>query len=134
MWGINAEPISRATHNAATLQLLIRSTQAMRSLNFVLPIILGLAAPTFAQTPAPSAAQSAQRERMKSCNVDAGSQKLAGSARKGFMADCLAGKTATPAKELTPQQAKMKSCNADASAKSLKGSERRTFMSTCLKG
>lgn len=106
----------------------------MRSLTFALPIILGLVVPSLAQAPTPSAAQSAQRERMKSCNVDAGSQKLAGSARKGFMADCLAGKAATPAKELTPQQAKMKSCNADASAKSLKGTERKTFMSTCLKG
>jgi hypothetical protein len=71
---------------------------------------------------------------MKSCNLDAGTQKLTGTARKGFMADCLAGKSAAPAKELTPQQAKMKSCNADASAKSLKGAERKAFMSTCLKG
>nr|WP_313901440.1 PsiF family protein [Methylobacterium sp. J-070] len=87
-----------------------------------------------AQTPAPSEAQAAQRDRMKSCNVDAGTQKLTGSARKSFMAGCLAGKSAAPAKELTPQQAKMKSCNADASAKSLKGAERKAFMSTCLKG
>lgn len=51
---------------------------------------------------------------MKSCNVDAGTQKLAGDARKTFMADCVAGRaTAAPEKELTPQQAKMKSCNAD---------------------
>lgn len=71
---------------------------------------------------------------MKSCNVDAGTQKLTGAARKDFMADCLAGKTAAPAKDLTPQQAKMKSCNTDASAKSLKGAERKAFMSTCLKG
>jgi hypothetical protein len=106
----------------------------MRSVNFVLPIALCFAVPALAQAPALSAAQSAQRERMKSCNVDAGSQKLAGSARKSFMADCLAGKAVTPAKALTPQQAKMKSCNSDASAKSLKGAERRTFMSACLKG
>lgn len=106
----------------------------MRTLTLVLPIVLGLASPAFAQAPAPSAAQSAQRDRMTSCNADAGSQKLAGGARKGFMADCLAGKTAVPAKELTPQQAKMKSCNADASAKSLKGAARKSFMSACLKG
>ncbi|WCS28831.1 PsiF family protein (plasmid) [Methylobacterium sp. NMS14P] len=87
-----------------------------------------------AQAPAPSAAQTAQRDRMKSCNVDAGTQRLSGAARKSFMADCLAGKSAAPAKELTPQQAKMKNCNADASAKSLKGTERKAFMSTCLKG
>ena len=106
----------------------------MRSLSLVLPLVLSLATPAFAQTPASSAAQAAQRDRMKSCNADAGSQKLAGSARRGFMSDCLAGKAAAPAKELTPQQAKMKSCNVDASAKSLKGAERRSFMSTCLKG
>ncbi|MCJ2111961.1 PsiF family protein [Methylobacterium sp. E-025] len=104
----------------------------MRSTALVLPIVLSFAVPAVAQTP--SAAQAAQRDRMKSCNADAGSQKLAGSARKGFMSDCLAGKAAAPAKELTPQQAKMKSCNVDASAKSLKGAERRSFMSTCLKG
>lgn len=106
----------------------------MRALSLVLPLTFCLAFPALAQSPAPSAAQSAQRDRMKSCNVDAGTQKLSGDARKSFMADCLAGKSAAPTKELTPQQAKMKSCNADASAKSLKGAERKTFMSTCLKG
>ncbi len=106
----------------------------MRSLSLILPLTMCLAAPAFAQSPAPSAAQTAQRDRMKTCNTDAGTQKLAGDARKSFMADCLAGKSAAPAKELTPQQAKMKSCNADASAKSLKGAERKSFMSTCLKG
>lgn len=106
----------------------------MRVLGTLL-LITSFCAPALAQSPAPSAAQTAQRERMKSCNVDAGTQKLAGDARKSFMADCLAGKSASaPEKQLTPQQAKMKSCNADASAKSLKGAERKTFMSTCLKG
>ncbi len=98
-------------------------------------ILVALSVPANAQTQAPSAAQAAQRERMTSCNADAGTRKLAGDARKSFMSDCLAGKaTASPDKELTPQQAKMKSCNADASAKSLKGADRKTFMSTCLKG
>jgi hypothetical protein len=98
-------------------------------------VITTLTVPALAQSPAPSAAQTAQRDRMKTCNVDAGTQKLAGEARKSFMADCLAGKSAAaPEKQLTPQQAKMKSCNADASAKSLKGAERKSFMSTCLKG
>ncbi|TXM94667.1 PsiF family protein [Methylobacterium sp. WL116] len=113
---------------------LSRSTLPLRSLSLVLPIVLSLAVPAISQTPAPSAAQAAQRDRMKSCNADAGSQKLAGSAREGFMSDCLAGKAAAPAKDLTPQQAKMKSCNVDASAKSLKGAERKSFMTTCLKG
>ena len=94
-----------------------------------------LSVPALAQSPAPSAAQTAQRDRMKTCNVDAASQKLTGDARKSFMADCLAGKNvSTPEKQLTPQQVKMKTCNADASAKSLKGAARRSFMSTCLKG
>lgn len=100
-----------------------------------LVVITMLTVPAMAQSPAPSAAQTVQRDRMKTCNVDAGTQKLTGGARKSFMADCLAGKSAAaPEKQLTPQQAKMKSCNADASAKSLKGAERRSFMSTCLKG
>jgi hypothetical protein len=100
-----------------------------------LTLLVALSGPALAQAPAPSAAQSAQRDRMKTCNTDAGTQKLSGDARKSFMADCLSGKTAsTPEKQLTPQQAKMKSCNADASAKSLKGAERKSFMSTCLKG
>lgn len=107
----------------------------MRASLLTCPILVALFLPAAAQAPAPSAAQSAQRDRMKSCNADAGAQKLAGDARKGFMADCLAGKsTAAPDKELTPQQARMKSCNADASAKGLKGADRKTFMSTCLKG
>ncbi len=98
-------------------------------------VITTLTVPAMAQSPAPSAAQTAQRDRMKTCNVDAGTQKLTGNSRKSFMAGCLAGKSAAaPEKQLTSQQAKMKSCNADASAKSLKGAERRRFMSTCLKG
>lgn len=97
------------------------------------------AAPTLAQAPAgaaPTGPQAAQRERMTNCNATAGSQKLAGQARKTFMADCLAGQASAPtaAKPLTAQQAKMQTCNADASAKTLKGKERRAFMSTCLKG
>ncbi|ACL56563.1 PsiF repeat protein [Methylobacterium nodulans ORS 2060] len=107
----------------------------MRSLGFALPLIVLLSAPGLAQAPAPSAAQTARRERMKSCNADAGAQKLTGDARKSFMADCLAGKSATgPAKALTPQQEKMKTCNAEATSKSLKGKDRQAFMSTCLKG
>ena len=98
---------------------------------FVLLIVLS--SPALAQ--APSAAQTAQRDRMKTCNADAGTQKLAGDTRKSFMTECLAGKSAAaPEKPLTAQQAKMKSCNADASAKGLKGTERKSFMSTCLKG
>ena len=35
--------------------------------------------------------QNAQQERMKSCNTQAGAQKLAGDARKTFMSSCLKG-------------------------------------------
>jgi hypothetical protein len=98
-------------------------------------LIRSIVLPETAQAPAPSAAQAAQRDWMKSCNADAGMQKLAGDARKSFMADGLAGKTtAAPETGLTPQQAKMKSCNADSSAKSLKGADRKAFLNTCLKG
>lgn len=88
----------------------------MRTLALTSALVFACTVSVRAQAPAPSAAQTAQRDRMKSCNVDAGTQRLSGAARKSFMADCLAGKSAAPAKELTPQQMKMKSCNADASA------------------
>ncbi|MFO1400447.1 MAG: PsiF family protein [Steroidobacteraceae bacterium] len=73
----------------------------------------------------------AQQERMKSCNADAGAQHLAGAARQGYMKACLGGKTAAPAAS-TPQE-RMKACNAEAGGKGLKGTDRRTFMSACLK-
>ena len=109
----------------------------MRRLTLTTTLLVALCSGALAQAPGappPSAGQTAQRDRMKTCNADAGSRKLKGADRKGFMADCLAGKSASPARELTPQQAKMKSCNADASAKSLKGAARTSFMSGCLKG
>ena len=72
-----------------------------------------------------------QQELMKTCNAQAGNQKLTGDARKSFMSDCLSGK-ASPT--LTPQQELMKSCNAQATTQKLKGDARKQFMSTCLKG
>jgi hypothetical protein len=78
---------------------------------------------------APSAKQAAQRERMKSCNAEAGERK--GDERKKFMSSCLSGETGA---KPTAQQQKMKDCNREASAKQLKGDERKKFMSTCLKG
>ena len=82
----------------------------------------------FAQTP--------QQERMKSCNAQAGTQKLAGDARKSFMSDCLSGKPAAATPAATPQtpQERMKSCNTQASSKKITGDERKTFMSSCLHG
>lgn len=83
---------------------------------------------------APSAAQQAQQEKMKSCNADAGNQELKGDERKKFMSECLSSKPApaTPAAPAT-QQDKMKSCNAEAGSKALAGDERKKFMSECLK-
>jgi hypothetical protein len=72
-----------------------------------------------------------QQELMKTCNTQAGSQKLTGDARKSFMSNCLSGKASTT---LTPQQELMKSCNAQAATQKLKGDPRKQFMSTCLKG
>src|SRR5262245_29929550 len=64
----------------------------------------------------------AQQERMKECNTQAGDKK--GDERKAFMSACL--KADAP----MSQQDKMKKCNADATASSLKGDERKAFMST----
>ena len=92
-------------------------------------LLAGVALPHhgFAQTP--------QQERMKSCNAQAGTQKLAGDARKSFMSDCLSGKpAATPAAAPQTPQEPMKSCNTQATAQKITGDERKTFMSTCLRG
>ena len=77
-------------------------------------------------------AETAQQNRMKICNDDAGKQQLAGDARKAFMSSCLSG-GAKPA-AVTPQQQRMKDCNAEAATKELKGDARKTFMSSCLSG
>ena len=77
---------------------------------------------------APSPAQLAQQEKMKSCNAEAGQKELKGDERKKFMSECIGAKSA-PA----TQQNKMKSCNAEAGTKALKGDERKQFMKECLK-
>jgi len=41
----------------------------------------------------PAYALTAQQELMKTCNAQAGNQKLTGDARKSRMSDCLSGKT-----------------------------------------
>ena len=87
---------------------------------------------------APSTAQLAQQEKMKTCNKEASAKALKGDERKAFMKTCLSGKTsttpatATAATKVT-QQDKMKACNKDAKEKALKGDERKKFMSECLK-
>jgi len=80
-----------------------------------------------AQAPAATAekAPTAQQDKMKTCNAQAGDRK--GDTRKVFMKQCLSAHKPT-------QQDKMKTCNADANAGSLKGDERKAFMKTCLSG
>jgi uncharacterized protein HemX len=73
--------------------------------------------------------QTAQQERMKSCNAQASKKEMKGDERKAFMSKCLKGDANQP----TAQQEKMKTCNAQASKKDLKGDERQAFMSKCLK-
>ena len=80
------------------------------------------------------AANTAQQEKMTTCNADATAKSLKGDERKAFMSTCLkATPAANDAKALTPQQQKMKTCNADAATKALTGDARKTFMSDCLK-
>ena len=69
----------------------------------------------------------AQQERMKTCNAQAGDQHLKGDERQDFMSSCLKGEDH---KELTAQQEKMKDCNVKAA--DMKGDDRKKFMSTCL--
>ena len=71
--------------------------------------------------------QTAQQERMKSCNAQASKKELKGDERKAFMSDCLKADN-----KQTAQQQKMKDCNAQASRKDMKGDERKAFMSKCL--
>jgi hypothetical protein len=77
--------------------------------------------------------QTAQQDKMKTCNAQAKTQSLSGDARKSFMKTCLSDQPAAGPK-LNSQQQKMKQCNADAKSKGLTGADRKTFMSTCLKG
>ncbi|QOQ73965.1 phosphate starvation-inducible protein PsiF [Pseudomonas poae] len=82
---------------------------------------------------AATAAQTAQQQKMTTCNAEA--KGKTGDERKTFMSTCLkAAPAANDAKTLTPQQQKMKDCNATAKTKALTGDARKIFMSTCLKG
>jgi psiF repeat-containing protein len=91
-------------------------------------VALGLFTATgaYAQQQGPTA----QQQRMKDCNTQAGKQNLKGDERKSFMSSCLKGDKP----QLTAQQEKMKSCNKEAGNQKLKGDERKKFMSQCLKG
>lgn len=76
-------------------------------------------------------ADNMQQSKMKTCNANAATQKLAGDDRKAYMKTCLSAKPAA-ASTGNSQQQKMKTCNADATAKKLTGADRKTYMKTCL--
>ncbi|MCU1725388.1 PsiF family protein [Pseudomonas sp. 7P_10.2_Bac1] len=76
-----------------------------------------------------SFADTAQQNKMTTCNADASAKALKGDERKAFMSNCL---KAAPAAATTPQE-RMKNCNATATTQALKGDARKTFMSDCLK-
>jgi hypothetical protein len=80
----------------------------------------------------PAFADTAQQDKMKDCNAQAGKKELKGDERKAFMKSCLSTKPAMEEKKLTPQQQKMKDCNAEAGSKQLMGDDRKKFMKTCL--
>ena len=92
---------------------------------------------------APSPAQQAHREKMKSCSAEAKAKALKGEERKKFMSKCLKGKTTSAELGIAEladagpvqkdQQDKKKSCSAEAKTKGFKGEERKKFMSECLK-
>src|ERR1700737_4365456 len=77
--------------------------------------------------------QTAQQDKMKTCNAQAKTQSLSGDARKSFMKSCLSTEAAAGPK-LNSQQQTMKQCNADAKAKGLSSTDRTKLMSSCLTG
>ena len=77
-------------------------------------------------------AETAQQQKMTTCNADATAKGLKGDARQTFMKTCLSHEGAPAAATGNSQQEKMKTCNADATAKALKGADRQAFMKTCL--
>jgi uncharacterized membrane protein len=98
----------------------------MKHLISITSLAVGLLVSPFAM----AEGNTAQQDKMKTCNADAKAKSLAGEERKAFMKTCLSNK----ADGAKTQQEKMKTCNADAKTKALKGDERKAFMSTCLKG
>lgn len=75
------------------------------------------------------AAETAQQEKMTTCNADAKTNALTGDARKAFMKKCLSGQPAAATeKKGNSQQEKMKTCNAQAP----KGDAHAAFMRECL--
>lgn len=85
----------------------------------------------------PSAAQKAQREKMKTCNAEAKEKALKGDERKTFMKECLSsGKSdkrdAAAKQAKADEKAKTKACQQEAKAQSLKGDARKAYISECV--
>lgn len=97
------------------------------AVSFVLAIGTAFAADEKADKPKkePSAAQKAQRERMKDCNAKAAGQ--AGDERKAFMKQCLSGGR-------KPAAAGPAGCEERANAKKLHGAARASFVKSCQAG
>ncbi len=96
--------------------------------------VLGSTSPaSHAQQPTGSTPD-AQQQRMKSCNTEASSRKLAGDARKTFMSDCVSGKATAGSGASTgnSRQDRMLFCNFQASDRHLTSQARKTFVSNCL--
>ncbi|CAG9163449.1 PsiF family protein [Cupriavidus pinatubonensis] len=70
-------------------------------------------------------APTAQQQKMKDCNEQAGDKK--GDDRKAFMKQCLSAKGVQPTKT---QQEKMSACSKEGKGK--KGDDYKTFMKECL--
>jgi hypothetical protein len=101
----------------------------MRFLSPVLAAVLLLSPAAAVQAQQPT---NSQQDRMKSCNSQASSSNLTGSARSTFMSNCLSG-SSTSASGSSTQQEKMKSCNSQATTQGLAGNARQSFLSSCLK-
>lgn len=96
----------------------------------VTPLLASVAFAQSASAPAAPAkdaakAPTAQQEKMKTCNTQAGDKK--GDERKAFMKECLSAKSdATP----KTQQEKMSACSKEGKGK--KGDEYKAYMKECL--
>lgn len=104
-----------------------RTGRMIRNVSTVIAVVFMVGGTAWAQDK-----QTAQQERMKSCNAQASKDKLKGDERKAFMSDCLRADSGRE-RALTAQQQKMKTCNVEASKRGLRSDERKAFMSRCLK-
>jgi hypothetical protein len=84
--------------------------------------------------PLAATAETAQQQKMATCNKEAGTKKLEGDARKQFMSQCLSASGAPADKPKMTQQEKMSYCNKQAGTKKLEGDARKKYMSECLSG